>query len=129
MLPRPGDTLGDISGDGDVNSLDSQRFWKCIHGPGLAVSGVAATADLDADGDVDLRDFTALQRLAQPDDCLLVGDLNRDCALTDADTDLFMRCLDNDRHSVDCLNADLDNSVTIDLRDIAIYQRALTRQP
>lgn len=125
VIDRPGDTPGDISGDGVVDRFDTQRFHRCMCGPGVTVEGPRRAADLDNDNDADLVDFVMLQRIVQHDPCALVGDMNLDCELTDADMEIFLTCLDDNSWYSECIHADLDQSVTIDLADVAIMQRAM----
>ncbi len=57
---------GDIDCDGEVTSADAQTFSTQLSGPGVTAPPAGATpeafckADLDDDGDVDLRDFGTL---------------------------------------------------------------------
>lgn len=58
----------DFDGNGAVNADDAQRWTACLAGPGAALpTGCSPAdfldADLDHDGDVDLRDFVGFQRL------------------------------------------------------------------
>ncbi len=64
------DRPGDLDQDGDVDTLDSARFAQCLSGPGVLAPppGVPsewfARSDLaPSDGDVDLGDVSAFQRL------------------------------------------------------------------
>ena len=54
-----------LAGDGDRNGttdlLDYNRFADCVTGPDGGVSSDCIVFDLDADGDVDDRDFAVLQ--------------------------------------------------------------------
>jgi len=56
---------GDLNNDGAVTAADQAAFSPCCSGPGAAPApNECLNADLDADGDADLRDFAALQRAA-----------------------------------------------------------------
>ena len=58
--PPPGDCDMDLHVDLD----DYATFWYCLDGPdGDPVEPECQCADLDEDGDVDLKDFAAFQRL------------------------------------------------------------------
>ncbi len=58
---------GDLNDDGTVNLNDYELFTQCAAGPGISNPGcdplAFATADQDADGDVDFADFGHFQSL------------------------------------------------------------------
>ncbi len=58
--------MHDLDLDGDIDPLDGADFCRCLSGPADSHSGVPACNDADqnGDGDVDLRDYQALQRCA-----------------------------------------------------------------
>jgi hypothetical protein len=53
---------GDLDGDEVVDLDDYALFSDCLTGPVAAVVAGCERADLDCDGDADLRDFAAFQR-------------------------------------------------------------------
>lgn len=57
---------GDCDGNGLLNTRDLACWLPCLGGPtGAVCSAVCNEADLDGDGDVDLRDFATFQRHCQ----------------------------------------------------------------
>ena len=58
--------FGDGDGDGDADGDDSAMLLGCWTGPGGAASPDCEVFDLDADGDIDLRDQSMLQQLLRP---------------------------------------------------------------
>jgi Zn-dependent metalloprotease len=60
--PDPCDAWGDHNGRGGLDPGDLATFVSCLAGPGMpAAAGCTCRLDADADGDLDLRDFAALQ--------------------------------------------------------------------
>ncbi len=57
------DALGDCNGNGNTDILDYPDFHDCLAGPGNTLPTGCGCADIDADGDSDLLDVAALQRL------------------------------------------------------------------
>ena len=59
---------GDLDTDGDIDSIDFEKFATCMGGPGVTTPPPGAdptefdNADTDRDGDADLRDFAELQQ-------------------------------------------------------------------
>lgn len=53
---------GDLDNDGSLSAGDHAAFVPCLAGPEVSAAVDCYCADLDADGDVDLRDFAALAR-------------------------------------------------------------------
>lgn len=51
---------GDFNGDSNVDLLDYDYFQICVSGPDGAAAEGCGCADVDADGDIDLRDFREL---------------------------------------------------------------------
>jgi len=56
---------GDLTGDDRVELVDGVRLIACLAGPNGGVEGPCQCADLDADSDVDLRDFADFQSLLE----------------------------------------------------------------
>ena len=56
-------SMGDFDGDCVVSLPDHSMFVSCRTGPGAVATAECGTADLDVDGDADLRDFAGLQIL------------------------------------------------------------------
>jgi len=52
---------GDFGNDGAVDLIDHARFANCLSGPSGGLGPNCACFDLDADGDVDMRDFAAFE--------------------------------------------------------------------
>jgi uncharacterized membrane protein len=114
-LPLPGDTYADISGDSRVDAKDVLPFTNCMKGPGVTAWGVCRTAaDLDGDGDVDLRDYVKRLQVVAVNACGAVpappppgggmpgnphalpggmGDVNLDCSVDGDDAAAFVDCL------------------------------------
>ena len=60
--PDPCDAWGDHNGSGGLDPGDLAAFMNCLAGPDVpAAAGCACRLDADTDGDLDLRDFAALQ--------------------------------------------------------------------
>lgn len=58
--------IGDFNGDGEVDLDDYAGFAECMFGPEVTpdpAEGCLGAFDTEPDGDVDLRDFAALQRV------------------------------------------------------------------
>lgn len=53
---------GDANGDRVVDALDAAQFVTCMDGPDIRADSGCAALDLDADNDVDQRDFASFQR-------------------------------------------------------------------
>lgn len=136
-LPLPGDTYADISGDSRVSIADVKPFTNCMKGPGVPAWGTCRAADLDFDGDVDLRDFVRRLQPLAADPCPM-GDLSASCTIDPEDLPPFLACLtgplriapptDGEPHpqlSAECAPADLDGSDSVDLRDVVLLQRTL----
>jgi spore coat protein CotH len=64
---NPAPCPGDLTGDRIIDSADADEFLVCVTGPGTTAPpeecGSFAGSDFDGDGDVDVVDFAALQRL------------------------------------------------------------------
>ena len=56
------ESFGDLNGDGEFTWHDLASLTSCLLGPNAAIDAECQSADTDGDGDVDLRDFGALQR-------------------------------------------------------------------
>lgn len=63
---------GDLNGDGVVNAADFALLAPCLGGPGVAPPGCSGLS-LDADDDLDLRDFGVFARAWQTVDCAAVA--------------------------------------------------------
>ena len=61
------DFQADIDGDGDVDDTDIAIFVACITdgGPGLRSPVGCASADLNGDGEVNLRDWAVLSEVGR----------------------------------------------------------------
>jgi uncharacterized membrane protein len=114
-LPLPGDTYADLSGDSRVDAKDVLPFTNCMKGPGVEAWGVCRTAaDLDGDGDVDLRDYVKRLQVLAVNACGAVAappppgggmpgnphalpggmaDVNLDCSVDGDDVPAFVDCL------------------------------------
>ncbi len=114
-LPLPGDTYADLSGDSRVDAKDVLPFTNCMKGPGVEAWGVCRTAaDLDGDGDVDLRDYVKRLQVVAVNACGAVpappppgggmpgnphalpggmADVNLDCSVDGDDAAAFVDCL------------------------------------
>jgi hypothetical protein len=54
---------GDVNDDGDVDLDDYHAWVDCLTGPGIPTTAGCEPADLQADDDVDLADFSTFQRV------------------------------------------------------------------
>lgn len=63
VLAYAPEIVGDLNGDHYVNAADLRVFDECMQGPDVAPTTGCASADLDADTDVDLSDLAELQTL------------------------------------------------------------------
>ncbi len=53
----------DCNNDGHVDVADFTNYLSCLNGPRRPPAGACGCADIDKDGDVDLRDLAGLQRV------------------------------------------------------------------
>jgi hypothetical protein len=133
-VPLPGDVYADISGDLRVDVKDAKPFTNCLNGPGGATWGTCRAADLDGDGDVDLRDFVHVMQPLIADPCPR-ADVTGDCEVTDADWQTFLPCLAGpaDENAAPlppaCAGADIFADGAADLRDFVMLQRAWPTPP
>jgi hypothetical protein len=108
---------GDTDHDGTVDLSDLKGFHRCLTGPrSLELSCGGRSSDVDADGDVDLRDYA------------IFG------ARTDnhVDYETLLGCMTGPRRLLgrcDCLASDFDRDGDVDLRDFAGLQSRIGGAP
>lgn len=139
LVSRHGDIVW-----GEIKGLPpgAQQFFRWTEETGMVIfHGIRAVQESSANGDYLLaqgvgyrfclwdeingcRDIQhILQRLVSANPCVKVGDMKEDCIVGAADADILLHCMDNHLYQGACYRADLDQSVTVDLRDCAIFQR------
>lgn len=126
--PAPG-VLGDIDGDGQMNSADAHALLSYLFQGGAAPVDMSR-ADVNGDGSVNLSDVTQLFDLAHaaatPPPA---GDMDGDGQITAQDGKLLLNALFGDETSRDSIaNADFNGDGSVNISD-AIGMLNLTLNP
>ena len=84
---------GDVNGDGKINPRDHVGFEACLCGPDGNHDSVCDAFDFDGDGDSDLADFAAFQRVYTGGEVTLAnGDFDYDGEITLEDVAGYTSC-------------------------------------
>jgi len=126
-VPASADPIrpGDWNQDGQITQADMAALSGCLTGPDSSPTPACGTYDMDADGDVDLRDYRGLQFALMHDE--RAGDWNSDGFVWLDDFAAAATCTAGPDQPVSpsCAFFDLDGDDDIDLADLGKLQKTV----